>query len=86
MNDAKSLKTTKFIEIMIKAQILKDKDGVSMGVFIPINDWEQLKRNYPDVEEITGDLPQWEKDFIDARLEIANKHPERLHPLNQLFQ
>jgi len=56
-----------------------------MGVFIPINDWEQVKRNYPDVEEITGDLPQWEKDFIDARLEIANKHPERLHPLNQLF-
>jgi len=70
---------------MIQAQILKDKDGVSMGVFIPINDWEQVKRNYPDVEEITGDLPQWEKDFIDARLEIANKHPERLHPLNQLF-
>jgi hypothetical protein len=86
LNDAKSLKTAKFIEIMIQAQILKDKDGVSMGVFIPINDWEQVKRNYPDVEEITGDLPQWEKDFIDARLEIANKHPERLHPLNQLFQ
>jgi len=71
---------------MIQAQILKDKDGVSMGVFIPINDWEQVKRNYPDVEEITGDLPQWEKDFIDARLEIAKEHPERLHPLNHLFQ
>lgn len=70
---------------MIQAQILKDKDGVSMGVFIPINDWEQVKRNYPDVEEITGDFPQWEKDFIDARLETANKHPERLHPLDQLF-
>ncbi|WP_418892883.1 hypothetical protein [Limibacterium fermenti] len=54
---------------MIQAQILKDKDGVSM-----------------DVEEITGDLPQWEKDFIDTRLETANKHPGRLHPPDQLFQ
>jgi len=57
-----------------------------MGVFIPMNDWEQVKHNYPEIEEITSDIPQWEKDFIDARLETANNHPERLHPLNQLFQ
>jgi len=71
---------------MIQAQILRDKDGVSMGVFIPMNDWEQVKRNYPEIEEITSDIPQWEKDFIDARLETADNHPERLHPLNHLFQ
>jgi len=71
---------------MIQAQILKDKDGVSMGVFIPMNDWEQVKRNYPEIEEITNDIPQWEKDFIDAHLDTADNHPERLHPLNELFQ
>jgi hypothetical protein len=71
---------------MIQAQILRDKDGVSMGVFIPMNDWEQVKHNYPEIEEITSDIPQWEKDFIDARLETVDNHPERLHPLNQLFQ
>jgi hypothetical protein len=71
---------------MIQAQVLKDKDGVSMGVFIPIKDWERVKQSYPDIEKITDELSQWEKDFIDARLETATNHPERLHPLNTLFE
>jgi len=71
---------------MIQAQVLKDKDGVSMSVFIPTKDLERVKQSYPDIEEITGELSQWEKDFIDTRLETAKNHPERLHPLNTLFE
>jgi len=29
-------------------------------------------------DDLEEDLPQWEKDFIDQRLEIVQRHPERL--------
>ena len=66
-------------------QILKDNLGNQTGVFVPMEDWKIIKTNYPDIETIDSDLSQAEKDFIDARLYIANKHPERLKPINELF-
>jgi len=29
-----------------------------------------------------NDLPQWEKDFIDKRLDMAQRYPERLKPIS----
>lgn len=66
-------------------QILKDNLGNQTGVFVPMEDWKIIKNNYPDIETIDSDLSQAEKDFIDARLDIANKYPERLNPINELF-
>lgn len=66
-------------------QILKDNLGNQTGVFVPMEDWKIIKTNYPDIETIDSDLSQAEKDFIDARLDIANKYPERLNPINELF-
>lgn len=66
-------------------QILKDNLGNQTGVFVPMEDWKIIKTNYPDIETIDSDLSQAEKDFIDARLDIANKYPERLKPINELF-
>jgi len=33
---------------------------------------------------LDSDLPQWEKDFIDTRLNLAQQHPERLKPIEKL--
>jgi len=33
-----------------------------------------------------AELPQWEKDFIDRRLEMAQRHPERLKPVAALLE
>jgi len=71
---------------MIVRQILKDQQGMPMGVFIPIQSWENLIYQYPDIETLGTDLPQWEKDFIDARLDIAQHSPERLKPVEMLFE
>jgi len=30
-------------------------------------------------------MPQWEKEFIDKRLEMVVAHPERLQPIETLF-
>ena len=31
-------------------------------------------------------LPQWEKDFIDRRLDMIQNNPERLKPAEMLFE
>ncbi len=71
---------------MLQAQIVKDESGNPTGVFIPMNNWEQMKRHYPDIDNIDTDIPQWEKDFIDERLKLVKNYPERLHPVEELFR
>ena len=71
---------------MIEKQILKDQLGIAMSVFIPMQIWERLLLQYPDIEAFDTDVPQWEKDFIDKRLNIIKLHPERLQPIEMLFE
>jgi len=71
---------------MLEKQVLKNQQGVPMGVFIPMQTWENLILQYPDIETFDANLPQWEKDFIDERLSLVQRHPERLQPIEMLFK
>ena len=71
---------------MLNRQILKDMQGMPMGVFIPIQSWNNLIVQYPDIENLETDLQQWEKDFIDKRLDMVQRYPERLKPVEMLFE
>ena len=71
---------------MIATQVLKDQQGIPMGVFIPMQAWKNLIRQYPNIEAFDTDIPQWEKDFIDGRLAMAQQHPERLLPVEMLLK
>jgi hypothetical protein len=70
----------------MKLQILEDTAGNKTGVFVPIEDWDFIKKNYPDIETIDKDIPQWEKDLIDSRLDAISKNPKRLRPISELFE
>jgi hypothetical protein len=72
---------------MLDKQILNDRQGTAMGVFIPMASWNNLIFQYPDIESLDADadLPQWEKDFIDKRLDIIQRNPERLKPIEMLL-
>jgi hypothetical protein len=70
----------------MKLQIIKDNLGNKTGVYVPIEDWTLIKNNYPDIENLEQELPQWEKDLIDSRLEAISKNPERLKPIESLLQ
>ncbi len=59
-------------------QVLKDNMGNETGVFVPIEDWRLIKRDYPDIERLDEDIQQWEKDLIDERLEQIEKDPSKL--------
>ena len=71
---------------MLAQQIIKDQIGVPMGVFIPIQSWNTLITQYPDIVTLDTDLPQWEKDFIDRRLDMTQQYPERLKPIEKLLE
>ncbi|MDR2556736.1 MAG: hypothetical protein LBC49_03380 [Bacteroidales bacterium] len=37
-----------------------------------------------ELDNNIDDIPQWEKDIIDERLALIEKHPERLKPICEL--
>jgi hypothetical protein len=62
-------------------QYTYDSNGNPIGVFIPINDWNHITERYSDIE----DVPQWEKNLIDQRLDFIKKHPEQLIPIEDFI-
>ena len=71
---------------MLVKQVLKDQQGIPMGVFIPMPTWKSLILQYPDIEVFDVDIPQWEKDFIDERLVMVQQYPDRLQPIEMLYE
>jgi hypothetical protein len=70
---------------MLAKQVLTDPQGVPMGIFIPMQTWETMLLQYPEIEKFDSDIPQWEKDFIDMRVEMIQNKPERLRPIETLL-
>lgn len=53
----------------INPQYTFDSTGNPVGVFLPIEDWNTITR------ELRLELPQWQKDMIDVRLEQYKNNP-----------
>lgn len=63
------------------AQYTYDANGNPVGVFIPINDWNSITEKYSDIE----DIPEWEKNLIDQRLEYIKNHRDQLIPIEDFI-
>ena len=70
----------------MKTQVIQDHNGLHTGVFIPIEDWEIIKNEYPNIEATEKELEQWEMDIIDQRLTAIEKNPGKLQPIENLFK
>ena len=66
----------------MRLQYIQDFDGATTAVIVPIEEWNKITKQYIGLEE----LPQWQKDIVDQRLELYNKHPERVMPVEQFFK
>jgi hypothetical protein len=69
----------------MKLQVLHDSEGNNSGVYIPLHEWTLIKQQYPDIEEISNDIPDWQKEILTSRLESIAKNPERIKPIQGLF-
>ncbi len=57
-------------------QYISDSKGQTTGVFIPINEWNDLKSKYKDIERENIDIPEWHKDLMRKRLDDYRKNPD----------
>lgn len=69
----------------MRLQVIQDGQGKDTGVFIPMNDWQLIKKNYPDIEAVGKEIPEWEKNLIDRRLDAIAKNPDRIKPGSELL-
>jgi len=56
-------------------QYISDSKGQTTGVFIPINEWNDLKSKYKDIEKEDIDIQEWHKDLVRQRLDDYRKNP-----------
>ena len=63
-------------------QYIQDVNGATTAVVIPIDEWNKITEKYIDLEE----LPQWQKNILDQRLEMYQNYPERVMPIEQFFE
>lgn len=61
-------------------QFIHDNRGNTTGVFIPIEDWQDLKTKYSDLQHEEAqnniELTSWQKDILDERLDDYYKNPD----------
>ncbi len=56
-------------------QYISDSTGKTTGVFIPINEWNELKSKFKGIETEEMDIPQWHINILNQRLEDYKKNP-----------
>jgi hypothetical protein len=57
-------------------QYISDSTGQTTGVFIPINEWNNLKSKYKDIEQEELGIPEWHIKLVLERLEDYRKNPD----------
>jgi hypothetical protein len=58
-------------------QYISDSKGQTTGVFIPIQEWNNLKDKYRGLEAEEVNIPDWHLAEIDKRLEDYKKNPSQ---------
>ena len=56
-------------------QYVSDSEGRTTGVFIPIDEWDELKEKIKKLEQVDGHIPEWHKNLVTERLEDYKKNP-----------
>lgn len=69
----------------MRLQVIQDSNGKNTGVFITMEDWALIKTNYPDIDNLDTDIPSWQKQLLDKRLDTIAKNPNSIKPIDELF-
>ena len=66
-------------------QYVSDSNGQTTAVLISIEDWNLLREKHPDVDEMEGDIPQWQKDILDKRMLLLKEQPDAITSLEDFL-
>jgi hypothetical protein len=65
----------KYKKSSMNLQYISDSKGQTTGVFIPINEWNDLKRKYKGIDREDVDIPEWHKDIVRKRVDEYRQKP-----------
>ncbi len=54
----------------MKIQIIEDSQGKATGVYIPIKEWKELKKQYKDLEELESPKDRLLQELKEASEQI----------------
>lgn len=58
-------------------QFISDSSGKTTGVFIPIKEWNELKNRFKGIAQAELDIPLWQTEEVDNRMEAYKNNPEQ---------
>ena len=58
-------------------QFISDSKGQTTGVFIPINEWNELKIKYKGLDQDELEIPSWHLDIVMERIADYEKNPDQ---------
>lgn len=58
-------------------QFISDSTGKTTGVFIPIKEWNALKSKYKGIDQEEIDIPGWQIQEVQERMEAYKSNPEQ---------
>jgi hypothetical protein len=59
-------------------QFISDSTGETTGVFIPIEEWNELKGKFKGIEQAEITVPDWHIDVLNKRLADYKKNPKEV--------
>ena len=67
-------------------QYISDSTGKTTGVFIPINEWNELKSKFKGIETEELDIPRWHIDVLNERLIDYKKNPGKARDFDDAME
>lgn len=58
-------------------QYITDDNGKTTGVFIPIQEWNDLKTKLKSIDQEELEVPEWQKTIVRERMETYKKNPDQ---------
>ncbi len=58
-------------------QYITDDNGKTTGVFIPIQEWNDLKTKLKSIDLEELEVPEWQKTIVRERMETYKKNPDQ---------
>ena len=64
-------------------QYISDSTGQTTGVFIPINEWNDLKNRFKGIEQEEVGVPEWQIDIVRERAKSYKNNPKQVLDFNE---
>jgi hypothetical protein len=67
-------------------QFISDSTGQTTGIFIPIDEWNELKKKYRGIEQEEITVPSWHIDTVRERIVDYKKNPSQALDLDHALE